>query len=62
MKHFIIPSLLVLGLINMSCGIPKKEPPVNSRIEQSAQETKQPEKVEFIKESVILNKNAPLKK
>ena len=30
----------------MSCGKPKKEPPVNSRIEQSAQETKQPEKVE----------------
>ena len=46
MKQFIIPSLIVLGLINMSCGKPKKEPPVNSRIEQSAQETKQPEKVE----------------
>ena len=46
MKHFIIPSLLVFGLINMSCGKTKKEAQVNATTEQSAQETKQPEQVD----------------
>ena len=45
MKH-LLPSLIILGLLNMGCGKTKKEPPVNSTLEQSDQEKQQPKKVE----------------
>ena len=48
MKH-LLPSLIILGLLNMGCGKPKKEPPVNSTLEQSYQEKQQPKKDEVDK-------------